>query len=362
VRVLRAWPEPEPGPVDLSPDGASLVYGPEYGRVLVCREVESGQERWRSALSGSTTSLRYSPDGARLAANTLLGHVAMLDAKTGRVLSEHRVSTAPRGRVCWSPDGSRALSTHGHGEAEISLIDRDGGPVRTLALPMKVGPAAFVSDEQIIVPGPQARVLLLDLRTREVVEEFSSPSFEIDIAANRNYFALAWDHGHLLLRGAREGAPLPGARALRAANQPIFEERMARNELRLAKIRSKGEQHTLRWEKTRAEEVWKNGSPAEGWKPWLPLPHGQLRARFLGAESPLLLLCDGRDASLMEVGAEMSERLLLGLHPVPGLRAFLMDVAYRTGLAAVSFSSWNPRHPSQVLLLAVEGGTSSDKA
>jgi WD40 repeat protein len=98
VRVLRAWPEPEPGPLDLSPDGASLVYGPECGRVLVCREVESGRERWRSALSGSTTSLRYSPDGARLAASTLHGHVAVLDAETGRVLREHRVSGAPVSR------------------------------------------------------------------------------------------------------------------------------------------------------------------------------------------------------------------------------------------------------------------------
>jgi hypothetical protein len=359
IKIASGWPEPRPGPLDLSPDGAHLAYAGVDGDsvALVCREVATGQPRWRAALSGSTTSLRYSPDGARLAASSLQGHVAMLDAATGRVLGEHRVDPAPRRSLSWSPDGSRVLSSHGHSEAQVALLDREGARLAVLELPRKVSTAAFISEERVAVTEFQSEVSIIDLPTRAVVEELSRPGFEIGVAANRDYLALTRDHGHLLLRRARAGVPLPDAAALKAANKPTYTERMARNDLRLEKIRDKGTRHTLGWEKNQAETVWRRGSPAAGWELWLPLPHGQIQnMRFLSAEGPLLLLCDGRDASLLELGATVRERLLLGLFPVPGNQGHLVDVAYRAGLAAVSISSWNPRLQSQVLVLDTRAG------
>jgi hypothetical protein len=353
VQLIHSWPAPTPTMLDLSPDGACLVF--EQNDALLCRESRTGQELWKTTIKGGANALRYSPDGTRLAASSSQGYVTMLDAKTGRLLGEH-LADRPRGGLCWSPDSSRVLSTHGHHKTQIALLDRNGKKLSLLEMPQELSSVAFINDEQVVITRFQADILLVELSTGKISEKFERPGFEIGVAASHDYIALTRDHGHLLLCKARPEASLPNAKALKTANQPTFDERMARTELRLKKKVRSG--YSLEWEKSQAEKVWKNGSPAKGWELWLPLPHCQIQnMRFVSPDSPLLLLCDGRDASLLSVGAVVHEQLLIGLFPIPGEQGYLVDIAYQAGLAAVSIRSSNMRLSSQVLVLEVADGS-----
>ena len=354
VAVTLSLPVQRPDGLDLSPDGDVVVCDGISAGVVRALDGGSGAERWAQRLEGTPTGARYSPDGARIAVSSLHGHIAVLDAATGEVLGVHRVDTAPRGDLAWSPRGTRVLSVHGHTRASVAIVDRDGREMRNVEMPHRVGSAAFIDESRVLAGHFQSNVFVFDIDALQTVEDFARPTFEIGVAAGPGHLALTHDHGHLLLR-THSGGALPDNTALRASNKSVVEERLERNALRLAKERNTSTQHMLSGEEARAKAAWRKPIAPVGWQPWLPLPHGQIqKLRFV--DDTRLLLCDGRDASLVTCGPVVSERLLVAVQPMPGVPPRLADVAVRGARAAVSVDSSNMRLASAIYLLAIDDG------
>jgi hypothetical protein len=354
ARPLLTLPESRPGALDLSPDGAWLFYAgtSQGGRPQIrCVDARSGEDRWRApAASEYLSALRCSPDGTRVAASGYQGTISVLDAESGQIVGAHQVADrAPRGGLCWSPDGSRVLSLHGHGRAQVALLDAEGVLVDEPTLPFEARSASFVGPNRVALGGGHCHVCVVDLTTGEVASTFEWLDFVIGIAADGRHVAAAYDHGLLALRALDEGEALP---ALEAANEAAYRERVARNELRVRKTRSLSRRHTLDWELSAARGARGKALPGR-WRGWVSIPHGQVHnLRFVPAG---LLLCDGRDASLWGPAPAPVERLLVGVYPMPGEPPYLHDVACAGGLAAVGVRSGNARLASHVLVLALEG-------
>ena len=86
--------------------------------------------RWSADLPDYVNALRFAPDGALLAAPTLAGPVAVLEAETGQVcyeLAGHRGGTLA---VAWSPDG-RVLATGGQ-DGQVRLMRGNTGTLMTV--------------------------------------------------------------------------------------------------------------------------------------------------------------------------------------------------------------------------------------
>ena len=108
--------------IDFSPDDTTLAVGSVHHLLLF--DVTSGREIGRGPRTSAIKSLRYSPNGRRVAFTTDGGMAFSCNAKTGKLIREFRCDDTPiTYGIAFFPDGKRFVTCGG--ERRIKIWDAD---------------------------------------------------------------------------------------------------------------------------------------------------------------------------------------------------------------------------------------------
>ncbi len=149
IVTLLAADEPRPIVSDLSADGKRVAAADEAGTVRV---LEGKKELWKAkaAEEGIPSQLRFSPDGATLAA-CQQGGVILFDAATGK-RRQGLVSGDGETRVVWSRDG-RMLAVANAGKEEVAVWEVATGRKRQTLETKEATVLAFAVDGRRLAVG-----------------------------------------------------------------------------------------------------------------------------------------------------------------------------------------------------------------
>lgn len=123
--------------------------------------------------------LQFNVDGSLLFSATNMGDLAVWDSKTGQPLGPDLPAHEPGVRAfAFSSDGSR-VATIPRGASDISLIDRNGGRERKIAMPASPITLAFSPNGNVLaaIENIQFTLRLFDSTTAEAREQFSLKGF-----------------------------------------------------------------------------------------------------------------------------------------------------------------------------------------
>ncbi len=170
---------------DFSPDPDQLhvVTGGSGGEPLRIWDIDSGQpvQVLRSAPSGWTRLVRYSPDGTRVAASMGDTHILVWDSKTGEELI--RIEHGAEAGLAFSPDGSKIAFSVTRNFDHLGICDAETG---ALLKTLKKGGGAgfrtvtFSPDGSRIATGGDDHIARIwDVESGELLHQLKRHTLEI---------------------------------------------------------------------------------------------------------------------------------------------------------------------------------------
>lgn len=200
--------------VAYSPDGrriASAGWGTP-GEIKIWQAGSGELERTIVAAPAPVLALRWSPDGARLAAGTWNGEVQLWDPDTGDLIFSRKLYTGPMYGAAFAPDG-KALATAG-GDQIVRLWDPATGSLKR-ALPAAGSPLHSIEyspdGSLLVAAGEGGSVRLWSAATGEAVRTLAGHEGTVNQARfspDGSTIATAGEDRTVRLWNARTGEPV----------------------------------------------------------------------------------------------------------------------------------------------------------
>jgi serine/threonine protein kinase len=138
----------------------------------------------------------FSPDGKRLIAEGE-ERLQVWDARSGQELQAVDMRPGGVSTLRFSPDGRRLAVALWHGKG-VSVFDWDGeklGAVRTLAHRLPVGGLAYSPDGKFLATGDEGGFKLWDAETLEELRTVATPAEQLAFAPDSRTLFAAWTNG-----------------------------------------------------------------------------------------------------------------------------------------------------------------------
>lgn len=220
--VLHKWPHARlVTDIAISPDGTRLLYGGFHGLVLM-RDLKTGQPIPGTPTDGQRVA--YSPTGTHFAVTTSFGGstVTVQDARTMKVVWQHRGHNADGTFVIFDPSGKRLITAAADGEVAVWNVANGEELHRWIAHDKRTSGLAISPDGKMLMTGGDDNaVAFWDMDTAKLISRLQghtapvrrvaiSPDGKIGLSTSGDGTARTWDLTNLT-SGRGDAVAIPGA-------------------------------------------------------------------------------------------------------------------------------------------------------